>query len=89
MSCIFAGEDRSPIVTPNSSMGCYRRRPRSRFALRSVSVSRTPELCEILFVKLYEKPYARTAEEIEKLDAGQSEHLGRFASGDSLFGIKL
>src|ERR1700676_2071597 len=89
MSFKSAGEDRNPIATPNSSTGCYRRRPRSLFALRGVNVSRTPELCEILFVKLYQKPHTRAAEEIEKLDAGQPEHLGRFARSDALLGIEF
>jgi hypothetical protein len=54
-----------------------------------VGVSRTPELCEVLFVKLYQKPHAGAAQEIEELDAGKAKHLGRLPSGDPLLGIEL
>jgi len=83
------GADRNPTATPDSSAGYCRRRPHSPAALPGVIFAPAPDLCEVFVVEIDPKTDARPAQKIEKPDARQTEHLGRFANGDSIVGVEL
>jgi hypothetical protein len=44
---------------------------------------------EVFFAELNPEPGARPAEQVEKLDTRQTEHLSRFARGDAFVGIEF
>src|ERR1039458_3817029 len=83
------GADRNPRAAPDSSAGYCRRRRRSPAALRGVIVAPAPDLCEVFVVELDMESDVGPAQKIEKLDARQTEHLGRFASGHALLGVEF
>src|ERR1019366_3365826 len=78
------GADQSPTAAPGSSAGCCRRRLHSPTALPGMIFAPAPDLREVFVVELDPKPGPRPAQKIEKLDASQAEHFGRFAGGDAV-----